>query len=99
MVLNLHFLRVRALATALWTVDRTRQAPRSLDRPHTGGYNNLSGTAWELKPFTPSTIGMQTRASEANIWSAQILMLLQAATESAEGFRRIHAFARRRDAE
>jgi hypothetical protein len=41
---------------------------------------------------------MQARASATKIGNAKILMLSQA-EESAEGFRRIHAFARRRDGE
>jgi hypothetical protein len=42
------------------------------------------------------SIGMHARAK---IWSAQILMLLQAAGESEEGSRQKYAFARRRDGE
>jgi hypothetical protein len=37
---------------------------------------------------------MHARASEAKIWSAQILMLFQAARESEEGSRQTYAFAR-----
>jgi hypothetical protein len=45
------------------------------------------------------SIGMHASASEAKIWSAQILMLSQAAGESEEGPQQTYAFARRRDGE
>ena len=45
------------------------------------------------------SIGMHARATEAKIWSAQILMRLQAAGESEERSRQTYVFAKRRDGE